>query len=60
MLFNQLGNKGNELSVCFCDTEFKFVSPEMVCLGEPVGTGNQCFVEKAMRQPMNILPLQIY
>lgn len=39
--FDQLENKGNELSVCFRGAELKSVSLKVVCLSEPNGTGNQ-------------------
>lgn len=60
MLFNQLGNKGNELNICFLGANLTFVSLKMVYLSEPVGAGNQSsmFCEESHVPAMNSLPLK--
>lgn len=41
MLFNQLGNKGKELSICVCGPVLKVISLDGLSLSKPVWLGNQ-------------------
>lgn len=63
MLFNQLGNKGKELSICVCGPVLKVISLKMVYLSVNQfgwAINNQYFVEKAMHHPWILLPLQTH